>query len=262
MTFTLLDNNIEYFSFQHEDFSGTTNAFFTRNGGVSEGKYTSLNLGGSIGDNPENVIENRHRVFDAIGRDSQSMFDVWQVHGTEITFADRSRNLSIPPIQSDAIFTNNPGVTILMRFADCVPIIIFDPVKKVVGIIHAGWMGTVNQIAEKAIIGIGRQYGCVPGDIVAGIGPSIGPDHYFVGEEVYHKAIVAFDNETEDILTRENGKIKFDLWKANEYLLRKTGVRKVVQANICTACDTHRRYSHRAEKGHTGRFAAIIGLVG
>lgn len=261
MTFTTLENDIEYFSFQTPEFSGTVHGFFTRKGGVSEGKFQSLNLGGSIGDSPENVIENRRRVFAAVERDPKSLFDVWQVHGTEVTFADRPRNLAIPPMKSDAIFTNNPAVTLLMRFADCVPIIIYDRVKQVVGIVHAGWMGTVNQIADKAISEVRNRYGSAPGDIVAAIGPSIGPDHYFVGVDVYNQARAAFKDDQSGILTKENGKFVLNLWKANEHLLRKAGVQDIKQASICTACDTKRWFSHRAESGQTGRFAAVIGLV-
>ncbi len=261
MTFTRLDSGIEYFSFHKTDFSGTTHGFFTRKGGVSEGPFQSLNLGGSIGDIPENIVENRRKVLESLERDPKSLFDVWQVHGTEVTFAENPRNLAIPPVKSDAIFTDNPAVTLLMRFADCVPILIYDQVKKVVGIIHAGWKGTVYNITEKAIIEIGHRYGSVPGDIIAAIGPSIGPDHFFVGEEVYNQAFAAFKNGKSEILTKENGQFVFNLWKANEYLLRKAGVQNIKLANICTACDTKRWFSHRAENGKTGRFAAIIGLL-
>ena len=261
MTFVIHPNNTESFVFQGDDFKGIVYGFFTRKGGVSEGQYASLNLGGSIGDTPENVVENRRRVFESLGRKPFSLFDVWQIHGSNVTCTEQPRDLQAPHIKSDAIFTDNPEVTLLMRFADCVPIILYDPIKQVVGIVHAGWIGTVNQIVGHAIDEITRYYGCQPRNIVAGIGPSIGPDHYIVREDVLTQAKEVFQDKNGEILSKEDGVARFNLWKANEHLLRKCGVERILQANECTACDTSRWFSHRAENGKTGRFATVVGLM-
>lgn len=262
MTFNSLDYDMEMFSFSDEIFHGSSHGFFTRKGGVSGGAFASLNLGGSIGDKPENVIENRRRIFHVIGRDPQTLFDVWQVHSDEIIFTDRAREINAPHFKADGIFTDKPNITILMRFADCVPIILYDPVKGVVGMVHAGWAGTVNQIAARAIREVSVRYGCKPHDIIAGIGPSIGPDHYIIGEDVYRKALPVFSDFKEEVLPQENGVLRFDLWRANENLLLREGVGQIMRADICTACDTERWFSHRAENGKTGRFAAVIALSG
>jgi len=262
MSFCFTPNNLEYYTFETPPLADTVHGVFTRKGGISSTPFRSLNLGGAIGDTQENVRENRKRIFEAIDRPVDSLFDVWQVHSSEIVCTDRPRILSEPHQKADAIFTNHPDITLLMRFADCVPILIYDPVKKVVGIIHAGWQGTVNQIVVNALERIKLEYKCSPGDIIAAIGPSIGPDHYTIGDEVYKIAYPVFKEVHEDVLTHEEGRIFFNLWKANGYLLDKAGVKQVTYSNICTACDIEKWYSHRAENGKTGRFAAVIGLKG
>lgn len=253
-------NGLTYLSFPETLLCEVVHGFFTRKGGVSPIPYASLNLSISTGDSREHIRQNRDLIFDAMERPNGSMFDVWQVHSDNVICSDKPRNIEEQPVKADAIFTQNPQVTLLMRFADCVPILIYDPVRKVVGIIHAGWQGTVNQIAKKSIETIAEQYQCNPGDLQAVIGPSIGPDHYEVGEDVHNRALVEFET-TNGILERSNnGRWVFDLPKANEVLLRRAGVHTIHQSGICTACDVENWYSHRAEKGKTGRFAALIGL--
>jgi len=157
-------------------------AIFTRRGGVSAQPWSSLNLGGSVGDEAEHVAENRERVFSAMGRDPASIHDVWLVHGTDIVYADSPRPLNGPPEKADILFTDRPEVSLLMRFADCVPLMFHDPIKKVIGIAHAGWRGTLNDVALAAINGMISHYACKPGNIVAAIGPSIEimPDEFLV----------------------------------------------------------------------------------
>lgn len=260
MTFSILKYGIEMFSFESESFKGAIHGFFTRKGGVSSGEFSSLNLGGLSGDKRENVIENRRRVFDGVGADVNTLFDVWQVHSNSTVFAESPRGLTEPHQKADSIFTDKPNVTLMMRFADCVPIILYDPTRRIVGLIHAGWIGTVNQIVTEAMQSVCRHYGTKPDSFIAGIGPSIGPDHYIIGQDVYQKALPVFRDKEGEIFFQDNGNLHFDLWKANEYLLHKAGVKTVLQANICTACDTENWYSHRTENGKTGRFGAILRL--
>lgn len=260
MTFKLLKYGVKMFSFDSEKLQGALHGFFTRQGGVSEGEFSSLNLGGLSGDKKENVIENRRRVFEGIGQDVKTLFDVWQVHSNTTVFAVQPRALNEPHQKADSIFTDKPGVTLLMRFGDCVPIILYDPIGGVVGLIHAGWIGTVNRIVTDAIQSACRHYGSKPHNFIAGIGPSIGPDHYLIGEDVYQKALPVFLEKKEEVFIQDNGRYRFNLWKANEYLLQKAGVETILQSKICTACDTDHWYSHRAEEGKTGRFGAVIRL--
>ncbi len=253
-------NGIAVLQFGEEKFSGTIHGFIARRGGVSPKPWDSLNQGGTVGDLRDHVIENRRRAFDFFGRKVESIFDVWQVHGTTTICTPTARGLEATHQKADAIFTNNPQVTLFMRFADCVPIMIYDPNKRVVGLIHAGWKGTVNKIVAEAITTIEKVYGINPSNLIAGIGPSIGPDHYAIGEEVEKGVRMSFNNKDSQVLCYENGKAFFNLWKANELVLRDMGVESIECANICTACHLGDWYSHRAEKGATGRFGALIAL--
>jgi polyphenol oxidase len=255
-------SNGEIRYFQSEQLGrGIIHAFITRRGGVSPRPWNSLNLGGTVGDDLESVRENRRLALEALGRDPQSVFDVWQVHGVDVAFAETPRSLQTPHLQADAILTDRPGLTLLMRFADCVPILLHDPLRKVVGIVHAGWMGTVCGTVKFAVEAMQKRYGSNPEDILAVIGPSIGPDHYEVGPDVVNKIQQAFENSASSLLTRENNSMKFDLWSANRLLLEQAGVCNIEVTGLCTACATQDWYSHRAEKGCTGRFGVMIALV-
>lgn len=252
---------LEYFKFSSMDNGNIVHGIFTRKGGISPNPWASLNLGGTVGDSRENVVENRRRIYQVMGRQVESIYDVWQVHSADIICTDEPRPLSAPHIKADAILTNNPGITLFMRFADCVPILLYDPRKKVVGIVHSGWMGTVNKIAARAVQTMHEHYGSEPADILAGIGPSIGPDHYQVGKDVVDAVNHTFGSQSDEVVTHLNGHPTFDLWRANEILLQSAGVESIEIAGVCTACDTDRWYSHRAENGKTGRFGAFISLA-
>ncbi len=259
---TLAKGGLQVLQFEDQMFEKCIHGFFTRHGGVSPTPWKSLNQGGTVGDEQSNVFENRERSFCFFNRDVRTIFDVWQVHGTTTICTIQPRVLDAPHTKADAIFTNNPDITLFMRFADCVPILIFDPIKKVAGIIHAGWRGTVNNIVGKSIQTIINNYDCDPKDLIAGIGPSIGPDHYIVGEEVSEQVEENFETYSKNLLETIGGKIHFNLWLANQYLLQKQGVKSIECSRICTACHTEDWYSHRAEKGTTGRFGALIALKG
>jgi YfiH family protein len=239
---------------------GLTQAVFTRRGGCSPHPWTALNFGGTVGDDPARVRENRNRALLALNRAPESVYDVWQVHGVSVAIADAPRPQESPHLQADTILTNTAGITLLMRFADCVPILLHDPVRKVVGIAHAGWMGTVRGTVRMAVEAMQARYDSIPGDIQAAIGPSIGPDHYEIGPDVVAQVRLAFGQNSSSLLTDHGGATHFDLWAANRLTLEKAGVRQIELAGLCTACQTEDWYSHRAERGRTGRFGAIIGL--
>jgi YfiH family protein len=135
-----------------------------------------------------------------------------------------------------------------------------DPKKGVVGIAHAGWVGTVKGMAKAAVEKMGSQYGCKPENITAAIGPSIGADHYEIGPDVITRVQAEFGDQAERLLESRNGSVYLDLWTANYIQLKAAGVEKIEVAGVCTACHLDDWFSHRAEKGKTGRFGALIGL--
>ena len=250
-------NDLRYF---HFDSLHTRHAIFTRHGGVSPAPWGSLNVGGTVGDDLARVRENRLISFRALGCKPESIFDVWQVHSADVVFARSPRLVDESYRQADIILTDRPEVTLFMRFADCVPVFVYDPRKAVIGVAHAGWMGTLRDVATVMVNTMRKQYNSNPADVIACIGPSIGPDHYEVGADVILQVMQKFGDESDRVLKSNNGKIHFDLWKTNAILLERAGVGKIETAGICTACHTEDWYSHRAEKGRTGRFGALISL--
>jgi hypothetical protein len=239
---------------------GLTHAVFTRQGGCSPRPWAALNLGGTVGDDPQRVHENRSRALVALDRDPESVYDVWQVHGIDVAIAEAPRLPETSHLQADTILANAPGTTLLMRFADCVPVFLHDPVRKVIGIAHAGWMGTVRGTVRYAVEAMQARFGSKPADILAGIGPSIGPDHYEIGPDVAAQVRQAFGQSASGLLQEHSGAIHFDLWAANRLVLEQAGVEQIELSGLCTACHLEDWYSHRAERGRTGRFGAIIAL--
>jgi YfiH family protein len=253
--------SIKYFTFENMCDDALTHAIFTRQGGVSSAPWDSLNVGGYIGDPLENTYLNRVRSFETLRRDPDSVYDVWQVHSADVICTDAPRPKDVQHKKADAILTNNPEITLFMRFADCVPILFLDPVQKVVGVAHAGWQGTVKKIVTATVEKMISVYGSRPADIRAGIGPSIAAHHYEVGEDVVQQARNTFGAQAESLLPSQNGSVHFDLWEANRLLLEQAGVREIEISGLCTSCHPQDWFSHRGEKGQTGRFGALIALL-
>jgi len=250
-------NGIRYFQF---DTLPTRHALFTRHGGVSPNPWGSLNVGGTVGDDLTRVRENRMLSFQALGCEPESIYDVWQVHSADVVFAQAPRPADESYRQADIILTDQPDVTLFMRFADCVPILVHDPRNGIIGLAHAGWMGTLGDVATSTIEAMEKKYGSKPADLIAGIGPSIGPDHYEIGADVILQVMQKYGDDSELFLKSHNGKIHFNLWEANRSALERAGVGQIEVSGICTACNTGDWFSHRAEKGRTGRFGALISL--
>ena len=250
-------NGLRYYQFNTIQ---TRHALFTRHGGVSPDPWGSLNVGGTVGDDLERVRWNRNLSFEALHREPETIFDVWQVHSADVVCARSPRSLDESYRQADVILTDKVDVTLFMRFADCVPILLHDPRQGVVGLAHAGWMGTLRDVATVTVEAMIKNYGCRPADLIAGIGPSIGPDHYEIGADVILQVMQKHGDESELFLKSHRGKIHFNLWEANRLALERAGVGSIEVSGICTACHTDDWYSHRAEKGRTGRFGALISL--
>ena len=250
-------NGVRYYQF---DALNVKHGIFTRHGGMSPEPWASLNVGGTVGDELARVRQNRDISLEALGRAPGSVFDVWQVHSADVVCVRGPRPADQPYRQADIILTDQPEVTLYMRFADCVPILLHDPRRGVIGISHAGWMGTLGDVATTTVEAMQKNYGSNPADIIAGIGPSIGPDHYEIGADVILQVMQKFGDESELFLKSHQGKIHFNLWETNRLLLERAGVGQIEVSGICTACNTQDWFSHRAEKGRTGRFGALICL--
>ena len=253
-------DHIRYVQFESFKRPELAHAVFVRHGGISPEPWASLNFGISTGDLPERTAENRRRAFAALGRDPESMADLWLVHSARILAAEHPERAWDTGRQGDGLVTDRPEVTLFMRFADCVPVLLYDPRRMAVGLVHAGWKGTVLKVAAAGVRKMVEEFGSNPGDLLAGIGPSVGPDHYEVGQEVVNEIRVAYSTTSEEVLIPRKGSVHLDLWAANRLALEEAGVGQVEVAGICTACHNHDYFSHRAEKGRTGRFGVLLAL--
>ncbi len=209
--------------------------------------------------------ERRQRMNVALSLGSNVLTAGRQVHGDHIEVvssapAGRERHLFFP--STDALVTNVPGVTLFSLHADCVPILLYDPERRVVGLAHAGWKGTILRIAGKTVAKMADTFGCRPGDILAAIGPSIGPQCYEVGEDVVTAVREEFEQD-ELLVPRGDSRWSFDLWAANHLSLLEIGVlaANIENSHICTHCRCDEFFSHRAEKGQAGRFGAFIAVA-
>lgn len=251
---------LRYYSFESFPEDKVFHGVFTRHGGVSSGTFSSLNVSGMAGDSRENVIENRTRILNVFNRPLGTIFDVWQIHSGDVVFTESPRGVENKHTQADAIFTNSPDVSLFMQFADCVPILIYDPEHNIIGIIHAGWQGTVKRIVQNSIQFLINQFSCDPEKIIAGIGPSIGPDHYKVGLDVTLEVEKKLNEIQSDAIKTVNGQSYFDLWQTNRLLLNQMGVKNIEVAEICTACNLDDWYSYRLEGRKSGRFGVVFGV--
>lgn len=234
---------------------------FTRQGGVSAAPWGSLNLGGNVGDDPMAVRENHLRMYAALGVNDRRVCTVWQVHSADIVYASGPVPGRRWLAAADGLITDQPDTPLAMRFADCTPILACDPRRGAVGMAHAGWRGTVQGVAARLVQAMSEAFGSRPADLIAAIGPSIGPSDYQVGEEVV-EAVERYFGATDGLITRNpaDGTAYLDLWAANRRDLERAGVTEIEVAGLSTAQCTDEFFSHRAERGRTGRFGAVISL--
>ncbi len=246
--------------YQFENFP-VAHGIFTRHGGVSHAPWSSLNLGGNVGDPPAAVLENHRRMYAALGLNRDRACSVWQVHSADVVYAPGPAVGRRWLAAADALITDRPDTPLSMRFADCTPILVVDTRIGAIGIAHAGWRGTVQGISGALVRAMTVAFGSRPGDMVAGIGPSIGPAQYQVGEEVV-QAVNAHFGASDGLIQRDSldGSSYLDLWAANRLDLERAGVNDIEIVGLCTAERTDEFFSHRAEAGRTGRFGAVISL--
>jgi polyphenol oxidase len=236
----------------------------TRHGGVSPAPWSTLNFSVARGDTPERVNENFARFCAGLDLSPADPVRTHQVHGTGIAKVDWA-DAGSRQKATDALITDAVGLPLFLVFADCVPLLLYDPVYHALGVCHAGWRGTVNGAAVATLWAMQAAYGTDPAHVLAGIGPSIGPESYEVGEEVYQMAIARLLKADRFFHSpSENGANRyFDLWQANAAHLVEAGVpqEQIEIAGLDTARYTDDFYSHRAEKGQCGLFGLIAWLT-
>ena len=247
---------------------GAAHGFSTRLGGVSEGMWASLNLGVSRGDDPDHVRENYRRFFAAIGGSGRRIAMSNQVHGGVVRCVTTA-DLHTDPYEkvgyeADGLMTDLPGVALVVYSADCIPILFYDPARRVAAAVHAGWRGTAAGIAAAAVKRMGEVYGCQPGDILAAVGPGIGPDCFETHEDVPNAMTAALSTAVlRHIKIKENGKFAIDLKAINAMRLEQVGLaaEHIAVSSLCTSCDPERFWSHRKLGTSRGSMAAAIQLL-
>lgn len=251
--------NLQFFQFKNmAEYKELRHGVFTRQGGVSEPPYASLNISHGLGDNDRNVTDNRRLLLQSIGGDAIAFLR--QVHGGRVIIVDDFNGALAGDVngeprapRADAMISSCLGLTLGIQVADCQPILLFDPVMRIVANIHAGWRGSVADIAGQTVAAMAASYGCRTENMLAGIGPSLGPccaefKHYRseLPEKFWHY---------------KDSKDRFDFWQISMDQLCDAGLlRKHIEiGGLCTRCNTDRFFSYRGEK-QTGRCAAVIGL--
>jgi YfiH family protein len=233
---------------------GFRHGFTTRDGGSSRGPFRSLNLSTSVGDDPVRVEENWERLRQATGL---VFARVRQVHGCRVVEADSGAQ---PGEEADAVISAVPGVAASVAVADCVPLLIADPRSGSAAAVHAGWRGTLDRVAAEGVHALVKRHGARPSDLLAAIGPSIGPCCFEVSREL---AIRFRDQLGAAAGNPRSSGSRADLWLANEQILKGAGLarRRIEVLGRCTSCEDDVFFSHRRDQGRTGRHLAFIAPV-
>lgn len=240
--------------------------FTTREGGVSEGIFSSMNLSFTRGDREDAVRENFRRVAGSMGGRIEKLVLSDQTHTTNIRIVEKedagagiTKERGYSDI--DGLITKEPGMILATFYADCVPLYFVDQKNRAIGLSHSGWRGTVGRMGARTIERMQKAYGTKPEDLICAIGPSICQDCYEVSEDVAEEFQKEFLGQEREILEdKGNGKYQLDLWRANELVLTDAGVpnEQIAAANICTCCNPDLLFSHRATLGKRGNLGAFL----
>ena len=263
-----IGKSLFYFFPNFIDHPGLHHAISTRQGGVSTGNYSNLNLGFHVGDSHDSVLENHHRVSQSLGFDLSSLVSCQQIHHDTIALIGKQylKTSSYLPDtmieQTDALITDTPGITLMTRHADCVPLLFYNPKTHTAAVSHAGWKGTLAYVALKTVDLLAKEYKCHRQDIQVGLGPSIGPCCYYISNTMADLASEKLIKGNCFVREQSDNKLSFDLWQANREQLLKGGIpeENIYSSEVCTSCTVDHFFSYRKEKNVTGRFAAFIGL--
>jgi YfiH family protein len=242
---------------------GLVHGVFTRAGGVSAAPYASLNVSLAVGDDAERVWENRRRVALALGAEPGRVFGARQVHGAAWRVVAPHETPAVTEREPfDILLTGTPGHLLLLKFADCTPLVLCDARRRWVAVAHAGWRGTARDVAGAAVRALGAAAGSQPADLWVGVGPAIGPCCYEVGPEVVTAIVQAAPDAAAAVRPGAGDRAYLDLVAANRQQLVAAGVppAQIVAANRCTCCDPATYYSHRALGLPAGRFGVAAGV--
>ena len=261
-------NGVVVYSFENLELPEIKHFISTRGGGVSKEPYNSLNLGLHVDDDTESVLENRKILAAALDTEPDRFVMLKQVHSGEavfITKKDRGRgtfDYAEAIDGADALITNSPDIYLMVQVADCVSVLLFDPVQKVVAAVHAGWRGTMKQISKSTVLKMQEEFHCEPQNIIAGIGPSIGPCCFESEKEDLLEKWKEMYSEEDKVIESKDNRTFINLWQANKIQLMRLGVeeKNIEVAGVCTCCNTDEFYSYKKES-LTGRFGAGIMLT-
>lgn len=261
-------HGVSFYACSDPAWAGAGHGFSTRLGGVSPAPMDSLNLGANRGDDPVNVRENFVRFCAAAGTDPNALVKNHQIHSDIIRPVGRADVMEHPEapgsFEADGLVTNESGVCLTIFSGDCIPILLYDPVRRCIAAVHAGWRGTAAGIATAAVARMKDVYGCRPENILAAIGPGIGPDCFETHEDVPNAMTAALSTAVlQHIKIKENGKFSVDLKGVNAMRLEQAGLdpAHIAVSQVCTACDQERFWSHRRQGTSRGSMAAAIQLA-
>lgn len=263
-------NGVSFLTFPIFEKYPVVQGFTTRLGGVSSGDFATMNLSFTRGDRLEDVMENHRRFAEAVGYQVEELVLTEQVHSTTIRRVGKTDTgeVFVPQRtirETDGLVTDEPGVVLMTFFADCVPLLFYDPVNHAVGNAHSGWRGTVNRMGQKMTEKMVEEFGTNPKDLIAVIGPSICQKCYEVSGDVIVEFQKTFDETHWKKLYEEkaNGHYQLDLWQANRMILEQAGLKPehICISGVCTNCHPELLFSHRFTKGKRGNLAAVIGLL-
>lgn len=261
---------VTYLSYEKfDEIPWLVHGFSTRLGGVSEGVCSSMNLSFSRGDKEEAVMENYRRIGKAMGFVPENVVTSDQTHTTNVsvvTSEDCGRGVIYPREfhDVDGLITDDPNVILATFYADCVPLYMVDIKKKVIGLSHSGWRGTVGKIGAVTIKKMVAQFGCDVSDIVVAIGPSICQACYEVSKDVIDefKQVFAECHWSKLFYQKSEEKYQLNLWEANKIIFMEAGIEEthISMPGICTCCNPEFLFSHRASQGKRGNLAAFLGI--
>lgn len=247
---------------------GVAHGFSTRQGGVSEGMWAGLNLGVSRGDDPDHVRENYRRFLAAVGAREGKLAMANQVHGTTVrvvTSADwKDDPYEKVNFEADGLMTATPGVALMVFTADCIPVLLYDPVRRVIAAVHSGWRGTADGVVTRAVERMEDVYGCQPKDILAAVGPGICANCFETHEDVPNAMMASLGTQVlQHVQIKENGKFAVDLKGICTMRLEQAGLdpANIAVCHECPACQTDKYWSYRKVGNDRGSMAAVIQLL-